>query len=178
MASESDPLHTSLANVADLEDFIHELHERLGERNLKHGDDLSALASEVDLEVPGFLGKEPLTYGDHAPWRGPPGTDEKAGSRGPYGHDVRRAVPHGKPRVMAPEQAFSSESPPRATQFSIQVHDRSHHDIEGRALVLVRPSGITNPVAELKIFCGRWGRYTICLECGWIWCKIVIYGRF
>ncbi|HLN07048.1 MAG TPA: hypothetical protein VK217_12270 [Acidimicrobiales bacterium] len=121
MASESDPLHTSLANVADLEDFIHELHERLGERNLKHGDDLSALASEVDLEVPGFLGKEPLTY---------------------------------------------------------EVHDRSHHDIEGRALVLVRPSGITNPVAELKIFCGRWGRYTICLECGWIWCKIVIYGRF
>ena len=121
MARESDELHTSLTNVADLEEFIHELHERLDGRDLKHGDDLSALASEVGLEVPAFLGKEPLTY---------------------------------------------------------EVHDRRHHDAEDRALVLVRPSGVTDPVAELKIFCHRWGRYTICLECGWIWCKIVISGRF
>jgi hypothetical protein len=121
MASESDALHTSLTNVADLEDFIHELHERLGDRDLKDGDDLSALASEVDLEVPDFLNGEPLIY---------------------------------------------------------EVHDHRQHDLEGRALVLVRPSGITNPVAELKIYCHRWGRFRICLECGWIWCKIVIYGRF
>lgn len=121
MASESDGLHASLANVADLEDFIHELHERLGDRELRHGDDLTALASQLDLEVPAFLRGEPLIY---------------------------------------------------------QVHDRRDRDIDGRAIVLVRPSGITNPVAELKIYCHRWGRYTICLECGWIWCKIVIYGRF
>lgn len=121
MASESDALHTSLATVADLEDFIHKLHERLGDRDLKHGDDLSALASELNLDVPAVLREEPLIY---------------------------------------------------------EVHDRRHHDLEGRALVLVRPSGITNPVAELKIFCGRWGRYKVCLECGWIWCKIVIYGSF
>ena len=121
MASESDALHVSLAHVADLEDFIHELHERLGDRDLKHGENVSALASEFDLEVPAFLREEPLVY---------------------------------------------------------EVHDRTHHALEGRALVLVRPSGITDPVAELKIKCYRWGRFTICLECGWIWCKIVIYGRF
>jgi hypothetical protein len=33
-------------------------------------------------------------------------------------------------------------------------------------------------VSRLKIICGRWGRTTICLECGWIWCRVVIYGRF
>jgi len=121
MASESGSLHQSLANVADLESFIHELHHRLADRELKHGDDLSALASEVDLQVPAFLAEEPLIY---------------------------------------------------------EVHDRGHHDVEGRAIVLVRPSGIENPVAEMKIYCHRWGRFNICLECGWIWCKIVIYGRF
>lgn len=121
MASESDGLQASLANVADLEEFIHQLHQRMGNRELKHGDDLTALASQLDLEVPAFLRGEPLTY---------------------------------------------------------EMHDHRDHGIDGRAIVLVRPSGITNPVAELKIYCYRWGRYTICLECGWIWCKIVIYGRF
>jgi hypothetical protein len=119
--SESDALFTSLAKVADLEDFMHELHERLGDRELKHGDDLTARASDLGIRVPEFLAGEPLVY---------------------------------------------------------EVHDHKERGIEGRALVLVRPSGITNPVAERKILCGRWGRYTICLECGWIWCRIVIYGRF
>lgn len=121
MESESDALSMSLANVADLEDFMHELHERLGDRELKHGDDLTARASDLGVRIPGFLAGKPLVY---------------------------------------------------------EVHDHKEHGIEGRALVLVRPSGETNPVAELKIFCGRWNRYTICLECGWIWCRIVIYGRF
>jgi hypothetical protein len=119
--SEPDALFASLANVADLEDFLHELHERLGDRELKHGDDLTARASDLGVRVPEFLAGEPLVY---------------------------------------------------------QVHDHKEQGIEGRALVLVRPSGITDPVAERKIYCGRWKRYTICLECGWIWCKIVIYGRF
>jgi hypothetical protein len=119
--SESDALFTSLANVADLEEFMHELHERLGDSELKHGDDLTARASELNVRVPEFLAGEPMIY---------------------------------------------------------EVHDQKSHRIEGRAIVLVRPSGITDPVTELKIFCGRWRRYKICLECGWIWCKIVIYGTF
>jgi hypothetical protein len=118
---ESDALRMSLANVADLEDFIHELHERLGERELYQGEDLTARASELGVRVPEFLTREPLVY---------------------------------------------------------EVHDHEEHGIEGRVLVLVRPSGITNPVARFKVLCGRWGRYTICLECGWIWCRIVIYGNF
>ncbi len=121
MESESDALSVSLANVADLEDFMHQLHERLGDRKLRPGDDLIARAADLGIRVAEFLAGEPLVY---------------------------------------------------------QVHDHKEHDIEGRALVLVRPSGITNPVAELKIFCVQRGRYTICLECGWIWCRIVIYGRF
>jgi hypothetical protein len=98
--SEPDALFTSLANMADLEEFMHELHERLGDRELKHGDDLTAWASDLGIRVPEFLAGEPMVY---------------------------------------------------------EVHDRKAHGIEGPALVLVRPSGITNPVAELKIFCGRWG---------------------
>ena len=121
MEPESGTLGMSLANVADLEDFMHELHEHLGDRELNRGDDLAARASELGVRVPEFLTGEPLVY---------------------------------------------------------EVHDHEEHGIEGRALVLVRPSGITNPVARFKVLCGRWGRYTICLECGWIWCKIVIYGRF
>ena len=121
MEAESDTLGMSLANVADLEDFMHELHERLGDRDLDRGEDLTARASELGIRVPELLAGEPLVY---------------------------------------------------------EVHDHEEHSIEGRALVLVRPSGITNPVARFKVLCGRWGRYTICLECGWIWCRIVIYGNF
>jgi hypothetical protein len=119
--SEPDTLFTSLANVADLEDFMHELHERLGDRELKQGADLTAQASHLGIRVPEFLAGEPLVY---------------------------------------------------------EVHNHKERGMEGRALVLVRPSGITNPVVEIKVLCGRWRRYTICLECGWIWCRIVIYGRF
>ena len=39
MASESDALHMSLTNVADLADFMHELHRQLGDRKLKPGED-------------------------------------------------------------------------------------------------------------------------------------------
>lgn len=44
------------------------------------------------------------------------------------------------------------------------------------ALVLVRP-GHPDAVG-LVIKCVRWGRWKACLECGWIWCRIVITRRF
>jgi hypothetical protein len=121
MEDERDTFTISLANVADLEDFMHELQERLRDRELNDGDDLTALAFDRGVRVPEFLAGEP---------------------------------------------------------FICEPHDHKEHGTEGRVLVLMRPSGITNPVAELKILCGRWRHYTICLECGWIWCKVVIYGRF
>jgi hypothetical protein len=121
MAPESDAFAISLSNVADLEEFIHELHERLGDRELRPGEDLKERAAELNIRVPEFLEGDPFVY---------------------------------------------------------EVHDHDEETIEGRALVLVRPSGITDPVSKRKIICGSWGRVTVCLECGWIWCKIVIYGRF
>lgn len=53
-------------------------------------------------------------------------------------------------------------------------------------LVLVSPGlGSKSPgqltsslVQEIKVLCGRIGRWTVCLECGWIWCKITITTRF
>jgi hypothetical protein len=55
-----------------------------------------------------------------APGGAHPERMKMAGSRWHYGHDVRQAVPHGKPSVMAPEQAFSSEVRSGARPFSIQ----------------------------------------------------------
>jgi hypothetical protein len=121
MASESDAFSISLSNIADLEAFIHELHERLGDRQLEAGDDLKERAREFNIAVPDFLEGEPFVY---------------------------------------------------------EAHDHRDEEIDGRAIVLVRPNAITNPVAKLRLLCGSWGRVTVCLECGWIWCRIVIYGRF
>lgn len=44
------------------------------------------------------------------------------------------------------------------------------------ALVLVRPG--RPEILGLTIGCIRFGRFKVCLECGWIWCRIVIKGRF
>jgi hypothetical protein len=105
--SERDTFSVSPANVADIKDFMHELHERLGDRKLNGGDDLTATASDLGVRGPVFLAGEPFPY---------------------------------------------------------EAHDDKGHDIDGRTLVLVRPSGITNPVAELKSSLRPVAGYTICLE--------------
>jgi hypothetical protein len=47
---------------------------------------------------------------------------------------------------------------------------------DGDTLVLVRPG---RPQAVgLTIGCARFGRFRVCLECGFFWCRIVIKGRF
>jgi hypothetical protein len=43
-------------------------------------------------------------------------------------------------------------------------------------IVLTRP-GHSDAVG-LVIKCSRVGKWKICLECGWIWCRIVISRRF
>jgi hypothetical protein len=45
--AESDALPGSLANVADLEDLVSELHERVDARALEPGEDLAARASRL-----------------------------------------------------------------------------------------------------------------------------------
>jgi hypothetical protein len=121
MAPESDTLHTSLAHVADLAEFMHELHARLGDHELRPGEDLKERAVALKIHVPDFLAGKPLTY---------------------------------------------------------EVHDHKEETLDGRAIVIVRPGDSKNAVSRRKIICASWGRYQICLECGWIWCQIVIYGRF
>jgi hypothetical protein len=45
-----------------------------------------------------------------------------------------------------------------------------------QVLVLSRPGQFD--AVGITIGCIRLGRYQICLECSWIWCRIVIKGRF
>ena len=52
------------------------------------------------------------------------------------------------------------------------------HEAAGRTqtLVFVRPG---DPEAVgLTIKCVRIRKWTVCLECGWIWCRIVVTRRF
>jgi hypothetical protein len=121
MESQSDTLLMSLTNVADLAELMHEIHARLGERELRPGEDLKERAVALGIRVPDFLAGKPLLY---------------------------------------------------------EVHDHNEHPIDGRAIVLVRKGDAKTPVSRRKIICGSWGKVTVCLECGWIWCQIVIYGRF
>lgn len=49
-------------------------------------------------------------------------------------------------------------------------------EVGGPVLSLVRPG---NPAAlGLTLGCIRIGKWKICLECGWLYCKIVIKRRF
>jgi hypothetical protein len=53
-------------------------------------------------------------------------------------------------------------------------HSHGEHDVD--AISLVRP-GHSGAVG-LVIKCVRIGRWRFCLECGWIWCRIVVSRRF
>jgi hypothetical protein len=57
------------------------------------------------------------------------------------------------------------------------AHSRSADELKAtETLVLVRP-GHPDAVG-LTIGCIRVGKWRICLECGWFWCRIVISRRF
>jgi hypothetical protein len=55
-------------------------------------------------------------------------------------------------------------------------HSGVQHARRGGSLVLTRP-GHPDAVG-LVIKCVRVRKWRICLECGWIWCRIVISRRF
>ena len=54
------------------------------------------------------------------------------------------------------------------TQFEAEFGD-------SEPLVLMRP-GRVQVVGEIKSFCFRIGRIIVCVECGWLLCRIVIWG--
>ena len=119
--SSSERLLSSLRDVHELENFMHELLRALPERKPRHGDDVTAHAKELGIEVPDFLRGEELTWD---------------------------------------------------TQNRFESEFRESPDM----LVLVRPG---EPEAlGFTIGCIRWGRVKICLECGWLYCRIVIKGTF
>jgi hypothetical protein len=49
-------------------------------------------------------------------------------------------------------------------------------EAEGEALVFVRAGDVT--AVGLTIGCIKWRRFRVCLECGWLYCRIVIKGVF
>jgi hypothetical protein len=55
-------------------------------------------------------------------------------------------------------------------------HSHSHGKRRGENMSLVRP-GLPD-IVGLVIKCVRVGRWRICLECGWLWCRIVVTRRF
>lgn len=54
--------------------------------------------------------------------------------------------------------------------------DAAHESGPEQTLVFTRP-GPADAIG-LTIGCVRVGRYKVCLECGWFYCRIVIKGRF
>lgn len=54
--------------------------------------------------------------------------------------------------------------------------DSADEAADEQTIILVRP-GIPGAVG-LTIGCVHVGRVKVCLECGWIYCRIVIKGRF
>ena len=55
-------------------------------------------------------------------------------------------------------------------------HSDSPHKRGSETVVLVRPGHAG--ALGLVIKCVRIGKWRICLECGWFWCRIVITRRF
>lgn len=86
-----------------------------------------------------------------------------------HGDDV---LSHAKELGLAIPSFFEGE------ELTWDTQNRFEEEFGGPAdqLVLVRPG---NPTAlGLTLGCIRWRRWKICLECGWLYCRIVIKGTF
>jgi hypothetical protein len=94
------------------------------------------------------------------------------------------------PRLSAEDLRDGDDLLPYVEQFGLRPPDflngvdltwdeSTHFEAsagEHDPLVLTRPG---HPDAiGLVIYCVRWGRWKICLECGWFYCRIVITRRF
>jgi hypothetical protein len=55
-------------------------------------------------------------------------------------------------------------------------HSHSYDKRGGESISLVRPGH--SDIVGLVIKCVRFGKWRFCLECGWIWCRIVVTRRF
>jgi hypothetical protein len=76
---------------------------------------------------------------------------------------------------------FGLELPPllRGEPLIWEGHTTPHfaaHGGDAPVLALVRPGHVD--AVGIVLGCIHSGRWTFCLECGWIWCRIVITRRF
>jgi hypothetical protein len=125
MTNNDGGLLQSLSNMRRFEKFIHDLDKKLSKVELKEGEDLVVLASELKVKIPEFLEGATITYQRHA--------------------ETGKRFGKSEPLVFI--------NPP---------HGRQH----------------PGPLA-VRLFCIRVGKnIRVCLECGWLWCKIVIEGTF
>jgi len=59
-------------------------------------------------------------------------------------------------------------------KITYTVHDEKDKNWKKLVIVTRPEKEYADPVAR-KIFCVKIGRVTACLECGWLWCSVVIY---
>ena len=116
-----DRLINSLRDVQELETFLHRLLGGLTQQDIRHGEDVSAQAKEMGIEVPELLSGMELTW------------DTK--------HEFERELGDQEPLVLVRP---------------------GHPDALGFTIGCIRISR----------------RIKVCLECGWLYCKIVIKGTF
>jgi hypothetical protein len=56
-------------------------------------------------------------------------------------------------------------------------HDFANGEFDKDSVLVVVGPGHPDAVG-LTIGCARWGKWKICLECGWLYCRVVIKRRF
>jgi len=86
-------------------------------------------------------------------------------------HQGDSVLPHAKAlKLKIPESL-------RGQDITWEADDsHSHEKSVGKGMSFVRP-GDADAVG-LVIKCVRSGKWRFCLECGWIWCRIVVTRRF
>ena len=57
-------------------------------------------------------------------------------------------------------------------------HSTSTKKTKQSLVMVTTPDKVYPDAIARKIFCIRWRGWVACLECGWIWCKVVIYVNY
>ena len=59
-------------------------------------------------------------------------------------------------------------------KITYTIHDEKDKNWKKLVIVTRPEKEYADPIAR-KIFCVKIGRVVACLECGWLWCQVVIY---
>jgi hypothetical protein len=81
---------------------------------------------------------------------------------------------------LVKEFGFELPSLLRGESLIWEGHTTPHfaaHGGDTPVLAFTRP-GHADAVSNIVLGCIHVGRWTVCLECGWIWCRIVVTRKF